>query len=130
VITMNVLIIDDNQINLTIYSSLLRAMDGITPIEFLDSRKAISWCEHNNPDLILLDYIMPELNGFEFISIFRELKGKETVPVVIITAVTAVEVRHKLLKATANDFLNKPIDKVEFIARVKNMLQLEMHKLN
>lgn len=99
-------------------------MEDVTSIEFLDSIEAIRWCEHNNPDLVLLDYMMPELNGVEFLSIFRGLKGNETIPVVMITASNDIDVRHKGLESSANDFLNKPIDKVEFIARIKNMLAL------
>lgn len=121
---MNVLVVDDSQINLTLFSALLKKMDDITPIEFAEPVKALNWCKGNDPDLVLLDYMMPELDGLQFLTAFRQLKGKESVPVIMVTTVTERDIRHKGLEASANDFLNKPVDKVEFNARVKNMLAL------
>lgn len=121
---MNVLIVDDSQINLTLFTALLRKMDDVTPISFLNPVEALTWCEANEADLVLLDYMMPEMDGLAFLSSFRAMTGKETVPVIMVTAVTEKDIRHQGLEASANDFLTKPVDKVEFQARVKNMLTL------
>jgi len=121
---MNVLIVDDGQINLTLFSALLSKMEDVTPVAFLSPVLALAWCADHDPDLVLLDYMMPEIDGIEFLNRFRRLQGKENIPVIMVTAVTEKDVRHKGLEASANDFLNKPVDKVEFQARVKNMLAL------
>lgn len=121
---MNVLVVDDGQINLTLFSALLNKMESVTPVAFLNPLFALEWCAENDPDLVLLDYMMPEIDGIEFLTRFRSLKGKENIPVIMVTAVTEKDVRHMGLEASANDFLNKPVDKVEFQARVKNMLAL------
>lgn len=126
---MNVLVVDDAQINLTLFSALLRKMDDVTPIVFLHPGEALAWCEEHDPDLVLLDYMMPDIDGIEFLKRFRRLKGKENIPVIMVTAVTEKDVRHQGLEASANDFLNKPVDKIEFQARVKNMLALRRAQL-
>lgn len=126
---MNVLVVDDAQINLTLFSALLRKMDDVTPIVFLNPGEALAWCEGNDPDLVLLDYMMPDIDGIEFLKRFRRLKGKENIPLIMVTAVTEKDVRHQGLEASANDFLNKPVDKIEFQARVKNMLALRRAQL-
>lgn len=126
---MNVLVVDDAQINLTLFSALLRKMDDVTPIEFLNPGQALAWCDDHDPDLVLLDYMMPDIDGIEFLKKFRSLKGKENIPVIMVTAVTEKDVRHQGLEASANDFLNKPVDKIEFQARVKNMLVLRRAQL-
>lgn len=126
---MNVLIVDDSQINLTLFSALLRKVEDVMPVEYLDPLEALVWCESNEPDLVLLDYMMPEMDGLAFLAHFRSMAGKETVPVIMVTAVTEKDIRHQGLEATANDFLTKPVDKIEFQARVRNMLILRKAQL-
>lgn len=121
---MNVLVVDDAQINLTLFSALLQKMEDVTPIAFLSPGDALAWCADHDPDLVLLDYMMPDIDGITFLKKFRRLNGKENIPVIMVTAVTEKDVRHQGLEASANDFLNKPVDKIEFQARVKNMLAL------
>lgn len=121
---MKVLVVDDSQINLTLFSALLNKMEDVTPVTFLNPLLALEWCAEQDPDLVLLDYMMPELDGLAFLARFRQLAGKESIPVIMVTAVTERDIRHQGLEASANDFLNKPVDKVEFQARVKNMLTL------
>jgi len=121
---MKVLILDDHQPNVMLLSLLINKMKDITSIEFNSSFDALEWCKTEEPDLILVDYMMPEMDGIEFIKQFRALKGRAMVPVVMITAHTESAIRYQALEATANDFLNKPIDSAELSARVKNMLAL------
>ncbi|MBC7501762.1 MAG: response regulator [Herminiimonas sp.] len=121
---MNVLIVDDDQTNLTLFSYLLKAIPDVTPIESLDPVEALDWCKENEPDLILVDYMMPRMDGLQFLQNFRALPGRSMVPVIMITADIQTDVRHKALQMTANDFLTKPINKVELRARVTNTLAL------
>lgn len=119
-----VLIVDDNVTNLTLFRHLLKKIDGVESISFEEPLKALEWCTANEPDLVLLDYMMPEMDGLEFIEHFREIEEYKDIPIVVITADTENEVRHKALNLGAHDFLNKPIDKVEFLARIRNLLTL------
>jgi putative two-component system response regulator len=93
-------------------------------VGFLDPNEGLEWCLAKVPDLLIVDYMMPGLDGIEFIRRFRAAAGREDIPVLMITANDQVEIRHNALVAGANDFLTKPIDKTEFVARARNMLSL------
>jgi response regulator RpfG family c-di-GMP phosphodiesterase len=119
-----VLIVDDNLTNLSLFRHLLKKVESVESVCFDDPKKAIEWCQTNEPDLVLLDYMMPEMNGLEFIVHFRAIKGFKEIPLVMVTADMENGVRHQALELGAHDFLNKPIDKTELLARVKNLLAL------
>ncbi len=121
---LNVIVIDDTPINVTLISHLIRRHADCVPVEFTDPVKALAWCTEQVPDLIIVDYMMPELDGIEFVRRFRMSPGREDIPVLMVTANDQIEVRHHALEAGANDFLTKPIDKAEFMARTRNMLSL------
>jgi len=122
---MNVVVVDDTQINVTLLSHLISGkLQDCTALGFLDPIKGLDWSLENVPDLLIVDYMMPELDGIEFIRRFRAAPGREDIPILMITANDQVEIRHNALEAGANDFLTKPIDKAEFVARSRNMLSL------
>jgi response regulator RpfG family c-di-GMP phosphodiesterase len=121
---MKVLIVDDNATNLLMFKTLVSRFDDCQPLTFNIPGNALAWCADNEPDLILLDYMMPEMDGITFLYRFRAMPGMGEVPVVMVTADHESEVRHRALEAGANDFLTKPIDKTEFMARMKNTLAL------
>ena len=116
-----VLAVDDNATNLRVIEAMLGQIPGIESIALEDPQLALAWCRENRPDLILLDYMMPGLDGLEFM---RRLKSQGEAPVIMITADTERHVRYQALALGARDFLNKPLDAAEFTARVKNQLAL------
>jgi putative two-component system response regulator len=67
---------------------------------------------------------MPDMDGLEFIRVLREMPERDAVPIVMITANDQKQLRYRALDLGANDFLTKPVDKVEFLARTRNMLQV------
>lgn len=119
-----VLIVDDTEINLILFGALVKKLDDCEAHVFADSRKALAWVTDNVPDLVIVDYMMPELDGIEFIRLMREMPGRDLVPILMITANDQKQIRYRALDLGANDFLTKPIDKVEFLARTRNMLSL------
>lgn len=121
---MKVLIVDDTPINLLLLKSMVGKIDECEPVTYEDPLKALEWCREHEPDLVLLDYMMPEISGLEFLPRFRALPGCREIPVLMVTADHETEVRYRALQAGANDFLTKPVDKTEFLARAKNMLAL------
>lgn len=125
---MKVLVIDDSLINVTLLCRLLDKLDACTSISFLDPAAALTWCHEHTPDVVLVDYMMPEMNGIEFIRQFRAIQHCADLPVLMITANDEVALRYEALEAGANDFLIKPVDKIEFLARTKNMLALRRHQ--
>jgi putative two-component system response regulator len=119
-----VLIIDDVSSSLALYSKILAPLPGVTTVTYTSPLSALWWCMENDPDLVLVDYQMPEFNGLEFIERFRSIHKNRDVPIVMITSDEERSVRHRALELGADDFLLKPIDHVEFRVRAKNMLTL------
>ena len=118
----HVLIVDDTEINLILFAALVKKLDDCVPHTFAQAREALAWVTENEPDLIILDYMMPDIDGLEFIRLLREIPGRDAVPLVMITANDQKQLRYRALDQGANDFLTKPVDKVEFLARTRNML--------
>lgn len=119
-----VLIIDDSDINLTLIKALVMKVGNCTPVLFANPLEAMAWARENIPDLIIVDYMMPDMDGLQFIGEFRAMDGRDEIPILMVTANDQKDVRYEALNGGANDFLNKPIDRVEFSARVRNMLAL------
>ena len=123
---MHVVIIDDSGMNLTLFRHLVARLDDCVAQTFADPHEGLAHCLSVVPDLIIVDYMMPVLDGIELIRRFRAAPGRASIPVLMITANNEADVRYQALEAGANDFLSKPIDKTEFLARTRNMLALRI----
>lgn len=124
---MRVLSIDDNQTNLLIVESYAKMLQ-LNIESFLDPQEALNKIETQEYDLVIVDYMMPDINGLEFIKTFRET-NKET-PIIMLTAVgDDMKLQIDALELGANDFLSKPINAPAFKARIINMLKLRKSQL-
>lgn len=123
---LNAVIVDDSPINLTLFKHLVSRISGIVPLCFEVSSEGLAWCEQNEVDLVIVDYMMPAPDGLEFIRRLRAMPGRQDIPAVMVTANDQKEVRYTALEAGATDFLTKPIDKNEFIARIGNLAKLRV----
>lgn len=121
---MNILIIDDNPTNLLLLTKLIERFDGCRSHSFEAAAPALAWLEAETADLVVVDYMMPEIDGIAFIHRFRQTAGTTEVPIVMVTAADQREVRRRALEAGATDFLAKPVDHIEFRARIGNLLAL------
>jgi response regulator RpfG family c-di-GMP phosphodiesterase len=121
---MQVVVIDDAQVNLVLMSALLGKLPDCNATCFLSPSEALAHCLREDPDLIIVDYMMPDMDGIEFIQQFRATPGRTQTPLLMVTADHEREVRYRALESGANDFLTKPLDRIEFASRVKNMLSL------
>lgn len=121
---MKVLIVDDNATNLFLLSALTRAADGVEAVAFENPLEAIGWCETNQPDLVLVDYMMPFIDGHQFISRLRTFPSCADIPIVMVTTENEKHVRKDALALGATEFLSKPVDASEFRLRIKNLLAL------
>lgn len=125
---MKVVVIDDAQINVTLLQHLVKKLPDCEPVCFTDPVAALAWCVDNDPDLVVVDYMMPQLNGTELTKQFRARHPDN--PVLMVTANHELELRHDALHNGVTDFLTKPLDNAEFLARARNMLALrKSHKL-
>jgi putative two-component system response regulator len=123
-----IVLVDDDLINLTLLQYLVKQIEGYLAIAFTKPENALKWCLKNNYELVIVDYMMPKINGIEFITKLRNYPSKKDIPILMVTVNNHLNVRYNALEAGATDFLNKPIDKTEFIIRVQNMLLLSDHQ--
>ena len=121
---MKVVIVDDTPLNLTLMETLIGKVAQCSAISFADPQLGLAWCQANEPDLLIVDYMMPVLDGIEFIRRFRATPARNEVPILMVTADHEKQTRYDALQSGATDFLNKPIDRHEFQPRVRNMLEL------
>lgn len=122
---MQIVLIDDVEANLLLLRHFISQQQGTFEVqEFLDPQKALAHCRARMPDLVIVDYMMPVLNGIDFVRQLRAMPAGADIPVLMVTANNERPVRYSALEAGANDFLTKPLDRVEFTARLRNMLAL------
>ena len=119
-----VLIVDDREANVLLLETILRA-EGVTSIEcLLDPLGAVARCLEFRPDVLLLDLHMPGMDGFAVLRELRDRLDPEVfLPVVVLTADATPASRERALDAGAKDFLTKPIDRVEVVLRIRNLLE-------
>jgi len=122
-IQQNVLIVDESQSNLVAISELVNKMGDCVPHVFLLASEALAWTRHNVPDLVIVDLMRGEI-GLQFIERLRQNPVCALVPILMTTASDQKHFRYRSLDVGANDCLIKPVDKVEFLARAKNLLSL------
>jgi DNA-binding response OmpR family regulator len=127
---MEIIIVDDEPVSLTALEQLVEKQPRCHVRGFNQASSALAWCGKNDPDVVIVGYVMPELNGIEFVEHFRALPGKADTPVLMVTANADQEVRARALRAGINDFLNKPYDSAELQVRVSNMLLLRSRQKN
>lgn len=118
-----VLIVDDQPINVALMSALVRNADELEPVGFTDPLEALRWCARERPILVLVDFAMPQMTGDEFIRQMRATEGGRLIPVVVVTAHTDRETLLRAFGAGASDFLRKPVDDIEVMARVRSLSQ-------
>jgi len=117
-----ILIVDDEPFNLDLLEQELmdydyvieKAADGVEALEKIDSF---------DPDVILLDYMMPRMNGLEVVRRLRENERHKSIPVILLTAKATQEDKIAGLNAGADDYVTKPFDSFELLARVRAMLR-------
>lgn len=124
----SILIVDDDGSNRDLLESLLEAFghraesvkSGLEALAYLQASGG-----HETPDLVLLDVMMPGMNGFEVARAIRQEPALSDLPIIMVTALTDKEDRLRAVEAGANDFITKPIDKIELRVRVTSLLKMK-----
>lgn len=119
-----ILVVDDDEFNLKLLKKML-AIEGHAVRTAADGEEALASVAEQLPDLVLLDVMMPGIDGFE---VARRLKADfrtRSIPIIMITALEDDESRLKGLEAGAEEFLTKPVNRAELQMRVKSLLKMK-----
>ena len=118
-----ILVADDNQQNRELLEAYLLD-DGHEILMAADGREAIDMARDKHPDLILLDIMMPKLSGYEVCSQLKNDAATKQIPILMITALKEMGDIEKALAAGADDFLTKPVHRLELRTRVRSQLRV------
>ncbi len=120
---MKILVVDDEPVNVALLEDIL-AENGYTRVHSTtDSQLALETCKILQPDLVLLDLMMPPPDGLTILESLRAEDDANFLPVVVLTADTNEQTRQRALEAGATDFLLKPFDQTEVLLRIRNLLK-------
>src|SRR6266446_5808172 len=119
-----ILVVDDEAKNVKLLEALLLPR-GYEVVKACNGEEALQKVHQEWPDLILLDVMMPVMNGFEVCKILKDNADTRLIPVVIMTALGQVEDRIKGIEAGADDFLTKPVHRDELMARIRTSVRMK-----
>lgn len=122
-----ILIVDDDPRNVRVLEAMLHA-DGYTTLSAATGQDALHIAQQDIPDVILLDVMMPDMNGFEVVEKLKLQIATHEIPIVMVTALDDRESRLYALQAGADEFISKPVDRTELSVRVKNILTLREYR--
>ncbi len=125
--SVNILVVDDNQENLKVVSNYLKEK-GYKIALALNGVSALKILEDNKIDLILLDIMMPDMDGFEVCKKLKEIPKNKEIPVIFLTAKNDTEDIVKGFQVGGVDYITKPFKKEELFARIKNHAQIKQIK--
>jgi two-component system, response regulator RpfG len=127
--TPAVLIIDDEFTSRVILQKIVLGIQRDIVVEsFASPVAAMEWIKGNQPDLVIVDYMMSEMSGLEVVQYIRQIPHLIDVPIVVVTANEDRDIRYQALEQGATDFILKPIDPYECHARCRNLLSLRRHQ--
>lgn len=118
-----VLIADDNEANVELMIAYLSDLDVETAIA-VDGQDTLDKVQSFEPDLILLDVMMPKLSGFEVCQRLKEDEATRGIMILMVTALNELGDMERAVDAGTDDFLSKPVNKIDLLKRVENMLKL------
>jgi diguanylate cyclase (GGDEF)-like protein/PAS domain S-box-containing protein len=126
-VSQSILIIDDNPTNLEVLSEIL-TQAGFQVAVATDGETAMKQLEYHRPELILLDVLMPELNGYEVCQKLRAQKQTRDIPVIFLSALDDVFDKVRAFSVGGVDYVTKPFQADEIIVRIKHQLELQAAK--
>lgn len=123
----NILVVDDTPDNLRLLARMLES-HSYTVFKALSGKMALQVAHHNPPDLILLDINMPDMNGYEVCQQLRAAEATRHIPVIFISALDQIGNKVQAFELGGQDYITKPFQELEVVARVKNQLLLQQQQ--
>src|SRR5262249_24057775 len=123
--TARILVVDDVPANVKLMEARLSA-EYFDVITALSGQEALAMCERAECDIVLLDVMMPDMDGFEVCRRIKASRSTHHLPVVMVTALDQIADRVRGLEAGADDFLTKPVSDIALVARVRSLVRLKM----
>jgi len=124
VLTSRIMIVDDEAVNVRVVRKLLNRLGYQNLTSTTDSTQVLELLRLQQPDVLLLDVMMPEVSGFAILKAMQSDDALRSIPVLVLTAMSDRKTRLTSLELGANDFLEKPIDQAELSPRVRNALMI------
>ncbi len=122
-----ILIVDDEEKNVRLVKAIMRSQGH--QCESADSgRRAVETARRVRPDLVLLDIMMPDMDGYQALSLMKQDEALRGIPVIMVTSLNDQESKLRGLELGASDFLGKPFDSSELIVRTRNLLQVKQYE--
>lgn len=119
-----ILVVDDVPVNIQLLVTYLAA-EGYDVVSAKDGYDAMKAVKEHQPDLILLDVMMPKMNGFKVCEAIKSDDATKFIPVILVTALNELEDKVKGMNSGADDFLAKPFNKLELLVRVRSLLRIK-----
>ena len=121
-----ILIVEDNKDNINLITYFLKPNNYDISVA-MDGETALQKVKAENPDIVLLDIMLPKINGFEVCEKLKKDPATRFIPVIMITALKELKDKIKSLEVGADDFITKPFESIELLARVKSLLRIKKY---
>ncbi|TVQ62376.1 MAG: response regulator [Phycisphaerales bacterium] len=118
-----VLIVDDNEQNLELLEAYLEDL-GVPIVTATDGQQALDLAAKHKPAVVLLDVMMPRMSGFQACERLKKNEATRDVPVILVTALNEVADQERGVEAGADDFLTKPVNRLELLTRVRSLMKV------
>jgi len=122
----NILIVDDDPLNVDVLEEILKENNYLNVKTTTDPFEAVELFKVNNYDLILLDILMPGMDGFEVIEKLKMIEPSLSIPILVLSALSDQKTRLKALSNGARDYLIKPFNPAEVLVRIRNLLEVRL----
>lgn len=119
-----VLVVDDNLQNLELLEAYLEELPGVTTLRATNGMQALERVAVDKPDLILLDIMMPQMSGFEVCKKIKSDPATKDIPIIMVTALHEVGDVERGVEVGTNDFLTKPVNRMDLLSRVRSLLRV------
>ena len=119
-----ILVVDDNDQNRELLLAHVQEIPQVTVSSAADGSDALEAVAREHPDLILLDIMMPKMSGFEVCRRLKADPATQDIPIIMVTALNEIADHEKGIESGCDDFLSKPVNRIELVTRVKSLLRI------